>query len=90
MVRTEAIIQFASTLLKPTPLQKPFGDSERVTLLIIVAALADKAHIDRSKPYGKGSTDIAEVTQTLGAAVSEKTIGNYFALIPAAIAERSK
>lgn len=90
VVRTSAIIQFASTFLKPNPLDKPLGESERTTLLIIIAALADKAHIDRSKPYGKGAKDIAAVTQTIGAAVSEKTIGNYFALIPDAIEARSK
>jgi hypothetical protein len=90
VVRTSAIIPFASTLSEPDPLQKPVGESERTTLLIIIAVLADKAHIDRSKPYGKGTKDIADATELIGAAVSEKTIGNYFKLIPDAIATRSK
>lgn len=90
VVRTPAIVQFASTLLEPDPLQKPLGESERTTLLVIIAALADKAHIDRSKPYGKGTKVIAGATQDIGAEVSEKTIGNYLALIPDAIAAKSK
>ena len=88
LVRTPSIIQFASTLLKPDPLTKSLSDSERTTLLLIIATVAAKGNVDISEPYAAGKLLVPFTPK--GVTLSEKTIGNYLNVIKPAIKARTK
>lgn len=68
---------------------KPLGERERATLLIIVAALCKEANIDISKPAKAGQTIERAISQ-LGVAVAARTIADHINRIPEALDRRSK
>lgn len=69
-------------------LQKPLGERERITLLVIISALAKEAKIDILKP-SKAAELIDRLTQTLGARVAARTIEDHLKRIPAALENRA-
>jgi hypothetical protein len=85
VVKTEVLSDFASACAKD-PIDRPFGQRERTTLLLIIAALAREAGIDIDAP-GVG-TRIEALTQEIGAPVERKTIEAHLARIPDAIERR--
>jgi hypothetical protein len=88
VVRTNEILKFTSTLSEPDPLSKPVSESERTTLLLIIAAVAKKGKVDLSEPYAAGKMLVPFTPE--GVTLSDKTIGNYLTLIQKAIENRSK
>lgn len=69
--------------------ETPLAARERATLLTIIAALADAAKIDLSKP-SKASGAIAAMTETIGAPVAPRTIENHLKRIREALERRGK
>ncbi len=70
---------------EPSPaVDKPLGERERATLLTIIAALAEAAEIDASKP-SKAATAIEALTARLGARVSARSIEDHLKRIPEAL-----
>lgn len=68
--------------------ESPITTRERNTLLTIIAALCDYSGID---PAGKGTANqIAKMTETLGATVTDDTIRKALAKIPDALETRMK
>jgi hypothetical protein len=70
-------------------LEKPLGERERATLLTIIAALAEPAGIDLSKPSKAGEA-IEALTTAKGARVSARTVENHLKRIPDALERRGK
>ncbi len=70
-------------------LEKPLGQRERVTLLTIIAALAEHAKIDISKPFKAGET-IEALTAEMGAKVAAGTVANHLKKIPDLLERRGK
>ena len=68
---------------------KDLGSRERTTLLVIIAALAKKAKLDISAPFGAGK-EIELLTVDLDARVAARTIGNVLKKVPDALAEKQK
>ncbi|ATQ75065.1 hypothetical protein CR152_11440 [Massilia violaceinigra] len=60
--------------------------NERNTLLLIIAALAQKAGIDPA--HHKSASAISDLISLLGASVSSPTIRDKLNMIPAAVARR--
>ena len=56
--------------------EKPLERRERTTLLVIIAALANMAKIDVTKP-SKAAGNIENQTQLMGARVAARTIENH-------------
>ena len=77
---------------KPTPsapkstdaLDKPLGERERATLLVIIGALAEKAKIDVSHPTTAAKTIMRSV-ELLGAKLSRQAIERKLKLVPDAV-----
>lgn len=90
VVRTRAIAEFEAGLRQHgSPQEKPLSTTERSTLLIIIAALAEQAKIPISRP-SKAADLIADMTQRLGAPVSKRSIEEKLKLINDAIQSRAK
>lgn len=68
---------------------KPLDTKERATLLTIIAALAENAGIDVSKP-SKASGTIEALTSAKGARVAARTVETYLKLIPDALERKGK
>ena len=67
---------------------KPLTTNERRTLLIIIAALCDEAKI---KPSQRGTAKrIQEMTERIGAPITENTIKNKLDEVPEALESRMK
>jgi len=67
---------------------KPLATTERNTLLTIIAAFCKYESLD---PAARGTaTDIAKMTQDLGATVSDDTVRRWLKMIPDAIESRMK
>ena len=83
-VRREAL----DTLLEKTSpakdLDKPLGEKERTTLLVIIAALAKKAKIDVSHPT-TAAKKIIPFVELLGTTLGRQTIERKLQLVPDAV-----
>lgn len=67
---------------------KPFSTTEKTTLLVVIAAMCKHAEIDYSE---RGSAQrIREMTEELGASVTDDTIRKILAKIPDAMERRMK
>ena len=90
VVRTSAIQDLEARISKPdTYVEKPIELRERTTLLMIIAALAQLAKIDISKP-SSAATSIENQTALMGARVAARTIENHLKRIPEAKESRSQ
>ncbi len=69
--------------------EKPLGERERKTLLVIIAALAKMADIDVAKP-SKAAVAIESQTIRMGARVSNRRIEDHLKRIPDALEDRNK
>lgn len=71
-----------------TPPEKPLDPRSQNTLLIIIEALCEYSDI---KTNGHGAaTQIANLTQEIGAPVDSQTVGNWLKQIPKALESRKK
>lgn len=89
VVRTEALREFEQSV-NPVALNldKPMTTSERNSLLTIIAALCDHSAI---KLQDRGAaSQIAKMTEEIGASVSDDTVRRALAKIPSALESRMK
>jgi hypothetical protein len=85
VVRTSALHDLEGRLAVPDPkADKPLGRRERTSLLVIIAALAELAKIDVTKPAKAGAT-IESQAALLGAELTSRAIQNHLKLIPEAL-----
>ena len=70
-------------------MDRPVGQRERTTLLVIVAALAKLARIDVAKP-SSAATSLESQTALMGARVAARTIENHLKRIPEALESKSE
>lgn len=77
------------SLDKPTKTDRHPGRKERNTFLIIIAALIRSSSIELVQP-SKAALSIANLTEILGASVSQSTIENIIKEIPEALESRGK
>jgi hypothetical protein len=90
VIRTSALHDLEARLSEPDQrAEKPLERRERTTLLVIIAALAELAKIDVTKPSSAGAT-IESQTALLGAEVSSRAIQNHLKLIPEALERRGR
>ena len=90
VVRTSALHDLEAKQSEPDQkAEKPLERRERTTLLVIIAALAELAKIDVTKPTSAGAT-IESQTALMGAEVSSRAIQNHLKLIPEALERRGK
>jgi hypothetical protein len=90
VVRTSALRDLVSRVSKPVEgTEKPVERRERNTLLVVIAALADMARIDVSKPSAAGAA-IESKTAQMGVRVAARTIENHLKRIPEALESRSE
>jgi hypothetical protein len=94
VVRTAALQDFETRSLGSTepssdPIERPLGQRERANLLAIIAALAEHAGIDVSKPSKAGLT-IENLTIAKGARVAGRTVEDYLKRIPDALERKGK
>jgi hypothetical protein len=90
VVRTSALHDLERRVSEPDQqLERPIGQRERRTLLVIVAALAKLAKLDVSKPSSSAAA-IESQTALMGARVATRTIENHLKLIPEALERLSK
>lgn len=89
VVRTEALREFEQSVNgAPSGSEKPIATSERNSLLTIIAALCEYSAI---KPQERGAaSQIAKLTEEIGAAVSDDTVRRTLAKIPDALESRMK
>jgi hypothetical protein len=89
VVRTDALREFEQSINAPSePNDKPMTATERNTLLTIIAALCDYSAID---PAARGTaSQIAGMTEELGAPVTDETILKVLVKIPNAVERRMK
>lgn len=89
VVRTEALREFERSVNgAPDVPEKPMATTERNSLLTIIAALCKQSAI---KPDERGAAmQIAELTEKMGAAVSDDTVRRALAKIPDALESRMK
>lgn len=71
-----------------SPMEKPLGERERASLLVIISALAKELQIDIAMP-SKAACRIENMTQVLGARVVARTIENHLKRIPDAMERRA-
>jgi len=77
VVRTSALQDLEARLSKPEPnVERPVGQRERTTLLVIIAALAELNGIDVKKP-SKAALEIESATIRMGARVAARTIEEH-------------
>ncbi len=89
VVRTEALREFEQTVNSASNASdKPLTTNERNSLLTIIAALCDYSAIDH-KDRGAAS-QIAKLTDGIGASVSDDTVRRVLAKIPDALESRMK
>ncbi|MGC2783468.1 MAG: hypothetical protein WA397_06455 [Roseiarcus sp.] len=90
VVRTSALQELERLFSDPEPAtERPVGRRERMTLLVIIAALAKRAKIDVTKP-SSAATAIESQTSLLGARVAARTIENHLKRIPEALENKSE
>jgi hypothetical protein len=70
-------------------LEKPLGERERVTLLVIIAALAKALNIEVSH-RGTAAAQIESKTELIGARVPSRTIQEHLKRIPEALGKRKE
>jgi hypothetical protein len=89
VVRTEALREFEQSVNgAPKGAEKPISTTERNTLLTIIAALCDYSAIN---PNDRGAaSQIAKLTEEIGATVSDDTMRRWLKAIPDALATRMK
>lgn len=89
VVRTKALREFEQSINDTsTGAEKPMTTSERNSLLVIIAALCDFSAI---KPQERGAaSQIAKLTEEIGATVSDDTVRRVLAKIPEALEARMK
>lgn len=88
VVRTEALREFEHSVNVASNVDKPMTTSERNSLLTIIAALCDYSAI---KPQERGAaSQIAKMTEELGAPVSDDTVRRVLAKVPDALESRMK
>lgn len=88
VVRTEELRNFEQRISDSFETDKPLKTTERNTLLTIIAALCDYSAID---PQARGAAQqIANMTQEIGAAITDDTIRNALAKIQDAVESRKK
>lgn len=89
VVRTEALREFEQSVNgAPKGAEKPISTIERNTLLTIIAALCDYSAI---KIDDRGTaSQIAKLTEDIGATVSDDTVRRWLKAIPDALASRMK
>ncbi|MFZ3040686.1 MAG: hypothetical protein WA108_02670 [Thiobacillus sp.] len=88
VVRTEALREFEQSVNVASNVDKPMTTSERNSLLTIIAALCDYSAI---KPQERGAaSQIAKMTEEIGASVSDDTVRRVLAKIPDALESRMK
>lgn len=89
-MRTSALQELEARISEPVaPIQKPVGQRERTTLLVIIGALAKLAGIDLSKS-SKAAGIIESETVFMGVRVATRTIENHLKLIPEAMENKSQ
>ncbi len=69
--------------------EKPLGERERTTLLTLIAALAQEAHID-IKMTSKAAGLIETLTSGMGARIAARTIEDHLKRIPVALEKRGQ
>ena len=74
---------------KSADIEKPLLNTERDTLLVIIAALAKEAKVDIEKTSKAGSL-IANMTQLIGAPIGATTIETHLKKINQALVSRTK
>jgi hypothetical protein len=90
VVRTSALRELEARVSGPDkPPEKPIGQRERTTLLLMIAALAKLARIDVSKPSSAAAA-IESQTALMGARVAARTIENHLNRIPEALESRQE
>lgn len=88
VVRTEELRKFEQRISENNETEKPLRTTERNTLLTIIAALCDYSAID---PQARGTAQqIANMTQEIGAAITDDTIRSALAKIQNAVETRKK
>lgn len=89
VVRTEVLRAFEQHINgTPARADKPMTTNERNSLLAIIAALCEHSAI---KPQERGAANlIAELTEEIGASVSDDTVRRVLAKIPDALESRMK
>jgi hypothetical protein len=89
VVRTEVLEEFEKSMNGTPPAQdKPLQEIERKTLLTIIAALCDDNGIDFRE---RGATKrIADLTEIIGAPISEDTVLRHLKKIPDVLKSRMK
>lgn len=85
VVRTSALQDLVSLMSEPElARQRPVGQRERNTLLVIIAALAELNGIDVKRP-SKAAMEIESATIRKGARISARAIENHLRRIPGAL-----
>ncbi|MBK9312620.1 MAG: hypothetical protein IPN12_18275 [Rhodocyclaceae bacterium] len=89
VVRTEALREFEQSVNgTPNGPEKPIAVNERNSLLTIIAALCEHSAIN---PQERGAaSQIAKLTEEIGAAVSDDTVRRALVRIPDALESRMK
>lgn len=89
VVRSAALREFEQTVNgTPTGAEKPLTTTERNSLLTVIAGLCDYSDI---KHHERGAaTQIANMTEEIGAPVTDDTIRKLLAKIPDALESRKK
>ena len=89
VVRTAALKRLEATLAESdAAMDRPIGQRERTTLLVIIAALAKLARIDVSKPSSAASA-IESQTAEMGVRIAARTIENHLNRIAEALDSRT-
>jgi hypothetical protein len=89
VVRTSALRDLEARLSEPHQrAEKPLKRRERTTLLVMIAALAELADIDVTKPT-KAAVAIESQIALKGARVAVRTIENHLKRIPDALEDRN-
>jgi hypothetical protein len=85
VVRTSALRDLEARISEPEErAEKPLGERERRTLLVIIAALAKMADIDVTKP-SKAAVAIESQTIDMGARISTRAMEDHLKRIPSAL-----
>ena len=89
VVRTGTLREFEATLNGPSAInEKPIATTERNSLLSIIAALCDYSAINHQERGA--ASQIAKLTEEIGAAVTDDTVRKVLAKIPDALETRMK
>jgi hypothetical protein len=89
IIRTGTLREFEATLNGPSATnEKPIATTERNTLLSIIAALCDYSAINHQERGA--ASQIAKLTEEIGAVVTDDTVRKVLAKIPDALETRMK